>query len=304
MAPASASIRRARPLLGTFVEIGISGTQRVDRNLAFDAAFGAIAKVHGLMSFHERDSDVSKLNRQAFERAVEVDPWTFRVIQESLELHHRSDGAFDITVAPVLQDIGLLPPPHDRPSSLSVTLSMADTVELLPGHLIRFRHSDVRIDLGGIAKGFAVDCAVEAMKALDVPFGLVNAGGDIAVFGPWSEPVHIRDPRDPRQLICCVEMTDEALASTGLGFDPLRSADGGGSAVIDPRTQRPVDGIAGATVCAGSCMIADALTKIVMIKGDDASPLIEHYHAGALMVRATGEIQATSNWKGTASLAA
>jgi FAD:protein FMN transferase len=83
-----ASICRARPLLGTFVEIRSAGACRDAVEQAIDAAFAAIAKVHRLMSFHDADSDVSRLNREAFKRSVVVDPWTYAVLEAALALHH------------------------------------------------------------------------------------------------------------------------------------------------------------------------------------------------------------------------
>src|SRR5215475_1309523 len=95
---ARASLRRARPLLGTFVEIVVSG-----------AAFAVVARVHRLMSFHDPDSDVSRLNRDAAKGPVAVDPWTFQVLQIAEDLRRRSAGVFDVAVASALQAIGLLP---------------------------------------------------------------------------------------------------------------------------------------------------------------------------------------------------
>src|ERR1700687_3137421 len=77
---------------------------------AIEAAFAAVAKVHGLMSFHEATSDLGRLNSEASARPVGVHAWTFRVLEAAVELHRRSAGAFDIAVAPILQDLGLLPP--------------------------------------------------------------------------------------------------------------------------------------------------------------------------------------------------
>src|SRR5262245_49914085 len=106
---ASAEIRRARPLLGTFVEIAAVGSDRSELDAAVEAAFAAIAKVHRLMSFHEPASDVSRLNRAAAMRPVRVEAWTWDVIAAAVDLNRRSHGAFDIAVAPLLQDAGLLP---------------------------------------------------------------------------------------------------------------------------------------------------------------------------------------------------
>jgi thiamine biosynthesis lipoprotein len=288
----NAKVRRARPLLGTFVEIEVvaAGAQA---DAAVEAAFADVAEVHRLMSFHEADSDVSRLNREARVRPVVVHDWTYQVLQAAIELNRRSGGVFDIAVAPALQAKGLLPrsdgdaviagaPPHQG-------------IELLADGTVRFRTPEVRIDLGGIAKGFAVDRAREALGRFGIASGIVNAGGDMHVFGDVPQTVHVRDPRDPRRLICSIMLANEALASTARRFDPFQSAGTDDTAVIDPATSNPPTALAGATVRAPSCMIADALTKVVMILGTDAGDLLAQYGAGALLVSPGGDVQITPN---------
>src|SRR5712671_6871797 len=109
MEAARVSIRRARPLLGTFVEIAVAAETLDAAEAAVEAAFSAVATVHRLMSFHETDSDVSRLNRAAAPGAVRVHDWTYQVIEAASDLHRRSAGMFDISVAPALQRLGLLP---------------------------------------------------------------------------------------------------------------------------------------------------------------------------------------------------
>jgi FAD:protein FMN transferase len=264
---------------------------------ALEAGFHAIETVHRLMSFHDADSDVGRLNHEASTRTVRVHAWTYQVLEAAIELHRHSGGAFDITVAPVLQDMGLLPRHDTHRSSLSETPRTADAIDLLPGHQVRFREHGVRIDLGGIAKGFAVDRAAEVLRRHGVPRGLVNAGGDLVAFGPEGETISIRSPRHPDRLLCQAEIMNEALASSGRGFDPFRSADACGSAIIDPGTREPVRTIAGATVCAPSCMVADALTKVVMIVGEAAATLLARYRARALLVSADGDVRVTPGWQ-------
>jgi FAD:protein FMN transferase len=277
------TLRRARPLLGTFVEIAAPE----HCNAAIDAAFDVVAQVHALMSFHEAQSDVARLNREACERPVGVHPWTFEVIAAAVELHRCSAGAFDIAVAPALQHLDLLPrAPTDREARHG-TSATTEAIELLPDHRVRFHYPALRIDLGGIAKGFAVDRALDALREAGVPRALVNAGGDLAVFGPEPEVVHIRDPRDPGRLLLGLVISNQALGSSA-----PRTA---GAAVIDPRTGTPVEAIIAATVRAPSCMIADALTKVVMVAGADAAPVLEHYGAGALMMSARGHVQMTED---------
>jgi thiamine biosynthesis lipoprotein len=303
MAIASDKVRRARPLLGTFVEIEAAGAAKSKMDAAIDAAFDVVAQVQRLMSFHEDDSDVSRLNREAWLRPVKVDAWTFRVLEAAVDLHRRSKGTFDIAVAPTLQNMGLLPRPDGDPR-IGTQARSFDAVVLLEEQTVRFGDRGIRIDLGGIAKGFAVDRALEVLRGFGLASGLVNAGGDLAAFGREPQTIHIRHPRDPRRLMCRVEITDEALASTARRFDLLSSAETTGSAIIDPATGKPTDVIDGATVRAESCMMADALTKIVMICGTEAIEWLELYNASALLISSDGDVRITPDWHHAVYLAA
>jgi FAD:protein FMN transferase len=347
MEAAPVSIRRARPLLGTFVEIAVDGQTFDAAEAAVEAAFAAVATVHRLMSFHEAASDVSRLNRGAASGAVRVHGWTYQVLEAARDLHLRSGGMFDISVAPALQRLGLLPGVLSFPSygrviaresgrssnpqylnrneSLGVTGCPAfaehdtknetnrqdrgtggirDALQLLPENRVRFADLSVKIDLGGIAKGFAVDRAVEVLRGHGIAAGLVNAGGDLRVFGPRCYAVDIRDPRQPDHPLYRVALRDAALASSAGRFDPACSRHALDSGVIDPLTAMPVRSIIGATACAPSCMIADALTKVVMNAGEGAAAILEHYCANALFVSARGQVHITADWKNEVHLAA
>jgi thiamine biosynthesis lipoprotein len=296
MATVPDSVRRAKSLLGTFVEITILDATPVNADDAIEQAFDAIARVHRLMSFHDPDSDVSRLNSQAASEAVTVDPWTYQVLEASIDFHRRSAGAFDIAVAPILQQLGLLPH-HDRERySPSADGQIIGIIELLPGNGVRFQHSAIRIDLGGIAKGYAVDRAVETLKGLGMRCGLVNAGGDLAGFGPNTHVVDIRDPGSPGRVMSRVAICDQALASTAGRFDPSESLAVPGLAVIDPTTLQRVDTFLGATVRANSCMTADALTKIVMLASEASPSILQHYEAAAMLVHRDGAVRVTDNW--------
>jgi thiamine biosynthesis lipoprotein len=296
-------IRRARPLLGTFVEVQVGGAPQAEMNAAIEAAFEAVANVHNLMSFHESGSDVSRVNAEASARPVRVHPWTFRVLQAALDLHRLSAGAFDIAVAPRLQQLGLLPRHRDHRTWLAPSQATTEAIELLPGERVRFKSSGTRIDLGGIAKGFAVDRAIDVLRSAAIPTALVNAGGDLAAFGPSPHTVAVRDPRDPRRLMCRIVLGNEALASSGRYFDPFGSSEPVSSAVIDPSSQKPSHAALGATVRAPSCMLADALTKVVMLAGPSATALLDHYRAGALVVSAGGIVRMTRDLQSTVCLA-
>src|SRR5262249_10523273 len=239
--------------------------------------------------FHDHDSDVSRLNCEAHLKSTVVDAWTFAVLEAAVDLHRRSNGVFDIAVAPALQALGLLPRIGEVVAGSGGR--SGEAIELLPGHAVRFHSTDIVIDLGGIAKGFAVDRALAVLADFGMTSAIVNAGGDLAAFGSESQIVHVRHPRNPRQLVCSVKVRNEALASSARRLDLFRAADTTRTAVIDPATWRAPEIVDGATVCAPTCMIADALTKIVMIAGTDSSDLLSHYQASGLMIAADGSLQ-------------
>ncbi len=287
MKPACADIRRARPLLGTFVEIAAAGASRPALERAVEAAFAAVAEVHRLMSFQEPDSDLARLNREAATRPVRVHLWTFEVLEAALDLQRRSAGIFDICAAPELRN-----------------RSRDGSIELLPDLHVRFANPNTAIDLGGIAKGYAVDRAIAALRDHNVRQGLVNAGGDLAAFGTDAAPVSLRDPRDPRRIIGQVEITGEALATSGRQFDPFERLETADTAVIDPGTSRPAGAAVGATVRARRCMVADALTKVVMIAGEAAASVLAQYGASAVFVSQDGDLRVSGNWQDAVRLAA
>ncbi len=124
-------------------------------------------------------------------------------------------------------------------------------------------------DLSGIAKGFAVDRAVDDLKLAGVERGIVNAGDDLAVFGDSDVEVGVRDPANPTRVAALVRLCNEALCSSGRA--------------IDPRTRLPVPGNDGASVRAPTCTIADALTKVVGVQDASSLPLLRSFGAAALL---------------------
>jgi FAD:protein FMN transferase len=254
-------LRRARPLLGTIVEIEVCAVRTSEQlHAAIDAAFAAIEQVHALMSYHEAGSELSRLNRTAGSQAQRVDPRTFAVLQAALQFAQLSGGAFDPCVAPRLEALGILP-------SVGGPVDDAATwrdVELGDGDLVRFR-KPLRLDLGGIAKGFAVDQAVELLQAKGVDEILVNAGGDLRVAGTRARAIILRDPAAPARAGHNLSMQDAALATSATYFSRNEIGRREVSALIDGRTRRPFVGKRSVSVRAASCMSADALTKVVLL---------------------------------------
>jgi thiamine biosynthesis lipoprotein len=282
MRSASNSVRRARPSLGTFVEITARGDDEAKLHGAVDRAFDAIARVDRQMSFHHSASDISKINREAYQRKVTVDPWTWHVLRAAQELSHESDGIFDITVARKLMQWKYLPRPY-----ANVSEGNWRDIIIEKNCTVRFRQR-VIVDLGGIAKGFAVDCAVKALKCAGVPSGVVNAGGDLRVFGLKSELVHLRRPAEPMRPAGAITLRERALATSGIYFAQKRRGKAVISSLLDGRTRRCSRKLVSVSVAAPVCMIADALTKIVLVLQEKSAPLLARYHADALLLERDG----------------
>lgn len=268
-------VRRARPLLGTFVEICARAPNESLARAAIERAFGAVVCVHVLMSFHEPASDVSRLNREAARRSVKVHHWSARVLRVAQRFARASDGAFDITVADELRRARLLPDEGMRACSGT----WRDIVITRDNH-VRFQRPLV-IDLGGIAKGFAVDRAIDALRAAGAISGIVNAGGDLRVFGERPELVQIRDAKDPARVGGAVVLRNRALATSALYFS---------NALFDGRDRSALRDEVSATVSANDCMTADALTKIAIVLRNDARRILQAHAADAFLLEPDAEV--------------
>jgi FAD:protein FMN transferase len=253
------SVRRARPLLGTRVEIAASGcSDERCLHAAIDAAFERIERVQQLMSYHDANSDVSRLNAVALNHAQAVNPHTYRVCEAALQFARESAGAFDPTVAARLEQFGLLPRVSDPADAGG---SWRD-IELCGDNRIRF-HRPLRIDLGGIAKGYAVDLAIGVLQR-QLENALVNAGGDMRATGPTPQFAHLRHPQAPLQTAHALTLQNAALATSAAYFSRQASPQGEVSALIDARSGEPYLGAGSVSVRACDCMSADALTKVVL----------------------------------------
>ena len=263
------TITRCRPLLGTFVEVTADCVQ------AIDAAFDVIARVHSLMSAHDSASDVSRINRKAHCEAVAVDPWTALVLERAIHWAKASGGIFDVVAAGKLAlERGLIPMHEGQPVPEAGHWTWLE----LNGSMVRLFKPGC-VDLGGIAKGFAADRAILALKCAGASFGLVNAGGDLAGFGPRPWPIQVLDPFS-RRAIANLSLCNGALATSAILP--------GGSADHLPKSRVE---LISATVCAPAAIDADALTKIVLADSVAAIPCLKSVSARAFVRSANGAIR-------------
>lgn len=254
-----AAFRRMRPLLGTLVELRVEGLDDTRADRACARAFAEIAAIHRLMSFHEAGSDLDRIHRAEPGTPVRVDARTRDVFDWALRIAAASASRFDPTVAAQQVARGLLPRPAS-PWSPDPSASWRD-IELVGARHVRLARPSW-IDLGGIAKGFAVDRAVEILVAAGAAQVCVNAGGDLRVAGGCAELINLR-MQEAIDALPALELADAAVATSA------GPAGGPAGSHVHGRTRRAIGYRRVVSVVAARCVVADALTKVVMCGGDD-----------------------------------
>ena len=271
----SARIQRAQPWLGTLVEIAAEGTGAASLNAAIGRAFARIAAIHGAMSFHDIDSELSRVNRRAARDWVALSDDLAQVFRAALAFADASGGLFDPSVAPWLVDTGHLPRhPHLPTEAVPDWRSIE-----LDGDRVRFARP-LLIDFGGIAKGYAVDAALAVLRDAGVDNARVNAGGDLARFGDTAEPVRVRHPAQPTLSLHLADLQNGA-AATSAGY---YHAEAVASPLRHPHTGAELCRTLSVSVLAPTCLAADALTKIVAADPERAPALLGRQSAQAILI--------------------
>lgn len=262
VAAGGSEVRRARPLLGTLVEVSARAASARAANRAVERAFAAIAAVERSMSFHDPASELSWLNRARVGAWVPLSIPLRQVLRWADRFRRLSDGRFDCACGSVLVQAGRLPSPVAGPAAPVLPGAASDgsaSFRMAGNGVIKL--APAWIDLGGIAKGYAVDCALAALRRENVSSALVNAGGDLAHLGPEPVEVDVRCLEDPTRIEARVRVQNAALATSStltLGPDLTR----GGASLID--RGQPVTAARTVTVVAASCLVADGLTKVAL----------------------------------------
>ncbi len=276
--------RESKFLMSTIVEITVVGTEEQSRQ-AMMLAFEEIRRIDGLMSVYNPDSEVSRVNEAAGEFAVRVSADTLEVVSESLRIARLTNGAMDITVAPLMELWGFgngenRVPPDDELQEKLLLVDYRKVLADADSSTVRLDLPGMRIDVGGIAKGYAVDSAIRVMKEAGIRNALISAGGDIYAMGapPGKESwkIGIRHPRARADLLGILELKDRAVATSG-DYENFFEVDGKRYChIMDPGTGRPVQGIMSVTILADTAAEADALaTAIFPLGADKGMKLIE-----------------------------
>jgi len=290
--------RREAAIMGTRIAVELWSEEGKAGELAIDAVLDEMHRVDELMSHYKPESQLSNVNRRAANEAVRVDPELAALIERALQLSELTGGAFDITYASVgyLYDYRQ----HVKPSAsqLASGLGAVDWHHVVvdrAGPTVRFAREGVRIDLGGIAKGYAVDRAIGILQSRGIAHAIVTAGGDSRILGdrfgrPWM--VGIRHPDDADKVIVRMPLVDEAISTSG---DYERYFDEDGERyhhIIDPKTGRSAGEVRSVTIIGPDATTTDGLSTSVFVLGPERGLELVGQIAGvdAIIVRRDGKV--------------
>lgn len=293
---------REEAIMGTSVSVQLWHEDAKAAQAAMQSVMDEMHRIDETMSPFKETSELSRINREAAKTTLIISPEMAEILARSIEFSKLSDGAFDVTFSSVgyLYDYRR----HIKPTDEQIA-------KALPGinyrHLIldrarrtlHFAREGVRIDLGGIAKGWAVDRSIELLQRRGIAHARVTAGGDTRLLGdrrgrPWT--VGIRDPRQPGKAIAVLPLADTAISTSG---DYERFFDEDGVRyhhIINPRTGKSASGVHSVTVVAADATTTEGLTKSVFIKGPvEGLKLINSLkNVDAVVIDAEGKMHVSS----------
>jgi thiamine biosynthesis lipoprotein len=265
----------ARPMMGTEISVLLWHDDPVAGELLVEQVFADAHRIDLLMSTYIEDSRISDINRRAANEPVHAGDELFQLIRRSLDISVLTRGAFDITYESVGQhyDFRNRRRPDDATVAEERKLIDWKFVELdQAGGTVSFRERGVRINLGGIAKGYVVERGIDILRMNGVEHGIVTAGGDSRLLGdrrgqPWM--VGIRDPRKDGQVAISVPLEDEAISTSG-DYERYFEEDGVRyHHILQPSTGVPASGVHSATVFGPDAVFTDALSTSVFVMGVD-----------------------------------
>jgi len=269
--------RNTRVMLGTFVEV-VS-----DESSASEIVFSEIKRIEGLLNKYDPQSEISRLNRYG---SLAVSPETLYIIEKAKYFWQASSGAFDITVGPLLDLWGFSDKKYRKPTQAEVNRALrlvgSDKIILdKNNNSVKLKLPGMKLDLGAIAKGYAVDCAVKRLRGQGIKNCLINAGGDIYCLGdnsgkPWR--VAVQDPRK-RGPLGNLKLENVAVATSGDYAQYFIKDKRRYSHIINPKTGYPADsGVTSATAVASDCLTSDALVTIIVVLGKQgAEKLLDQF---------------------------
>lgn len=281
---AAEPVRLALHAMATRFEVALYGSDQVRLRAAGEEAIREIERVEAQLTFFGTGSELNRLNRDAAKHPVRVDPRLFSLIEHSAELSVRTQGAFDITIAPLMRAWGFVSGAEHVPDALDLEgarrkVGMVSVLMDSTDHTISFDRAGVEIDLGGVGKGYAIERAVEILRENGVESALIH-GGTSTLSGIGRPPesqswqIAVRDPSGRSKSIARVSLRDNSLSVSAVHGKSFTDGDVEYGHVIDPRTGRPVLRALLAAVIGPGATDCDALSTALLVLGRDGLSLL------------------------------
>ena len=297
-------IEDTRVSMNTDVTITVMHPDVSEADRAIGCAFAEVYKIEHLMSCTEEGSEVTRLNNNG--SLPNASPDLRYVVTKSVGYSELTDGSFDITVLPVINlwsaRMRAGSPPTDDEINETLKLVNYENISIGNGS-ISFSQGSMGITLGGIAKGYAIDRAIEVLQEHHIEHALVNAGGDIRAMGsktedePWN--VALRNPKNRTEYIAVLNLCDMSVATSG-NYERYFSEEARASHIIDPKTGYATDELLSATVIAKNATDADALATAVFVLGEvDGMELVERLDGieGLIITRDRRILRSSGFWE-------
>ena len=300
--PDGEEVRRSRIMMGTVVEIMAAGQSSETLEAAVEAAFAEMERLDKLLSRYNTDSEVSRLSQST--NGGEVSLPTVEVLTLGLEISRKSGGAFDMTLGKLktLWAFDKETPTLPKAAELSAALSGVGPKALsLEGQQLRKTSPQLQLDLGGIAKGYAVDRAIAILKQHGVANAAVNAGGDMYLLGQRMERawrIGIQHPREEKGVLETVQISNRAVVTSG-DYERFFEKDGVRyHHIFNPQTGMPARDCQSVTIVTDSVALGDALATAVFVLGPKAGlTLLEEFpQAEGLVIAADGSRHSSPGW--------
>ena len=301
-ASSGAWLKREEAIMGTAISVELWADHRAVGDEAITAVMDEMHRIDRAMSPHKEDSELSRINRDAAAGPVPVSAEMARLIVRAAEFSALSGGAFDITYAAVgqLYDYrNKVRPSDDELARARAAVGWRHLILDSQARTVRFAKPGMRIDLGGFAKGHAIDNAAAILRRRGIAHAMVSAGGDSRVIGdrrgrPWT--IGVRDPRRPGQVAAMLPLEDVSISTSG---DYERYFDADGTRfhhLIDPATGKSPSEIQSVTILADDGLTCEALSKIVFVLGVERGLALVETQSGvdAVVVDAAGALHFSS----------
>ncbi len=301
--------RKSRILMDTLVTITVVSNSRGNAEKAIDAAFSEVKKLEKLSNFFSSESEISRINRNAGISVVKVSPDTSDVLEKALLVSEKTEGAFDVTMGPVIKLYDFYKKIKPEQSTINKNLWLVDYRDLIIDRnksAAYLKKKGMLIDLGGISKGYAADKAVETLKRKGINSGLVSVAGDIKTFGlkpdkrPWK--IGIRNPRAEGQkddIMATIELRDMAISTSG-DYERCFILDGKRyHHLLSPKTGYPAEECRSVSIIAKEGVFTDAFATGVFILGPEKGMrVIEKMGFDGVIVDSQGKVFTTPGIRG------